>query len=151
MLSTRWLAVLVPALLLIPASLEASASTERQARIAAVKPVRPYQPGDKVWYTTPPVTTAPGIFSTCERVPSSGYIGQGVFASSGSHVSSSWSWSGGSSSQAFTWYVKLPNETTADWGSSSGGGGNTSLGANTYHWKVQNNGSTPQAWTVCYS
>lgn len=132
-------AVLVPAAVAKPAA----------ELTISITPVRPYQPGDKVWWTTPPV--GPTTRSLCERVPSSGYIGQGVFASSAAHFSTSWNWSAASSGQPFTWYLKRPDESNADWGSSGGGGGSTSASANTYHWKVQNNGSTPQAWTVCYS
>lgn len=151
--SKRWILILAPALLLAHATVGLSAAPSDPVQTTVtVKPVRPYQPGDKVWYSAPPVpSNREGIESTCERVPATGYIGQGVFASSGSYYSTSWSWSSGSSGQAFTWYVKLPSEATADWGASGGGGGNTSLSANTYHWKVQNNGGTPQAWTVCFS
>ena len=144
------LAFVAASLLLAPAALGWSATKPTRPTVT-VTPVRPYQPGDPVWYSTPPTPDGFGPDSTCERVPSTGYISQGVFASSGSHFSSGWSWGGGSSGQAFTWYVKLPNDATADWGTSGGGGGSTTLSANTYHWKVQNNGGTPQAWTICYS
>ncbi len=144
--------VLIATGLLLPhATTGWAAPRDSPQRIVTITPVRPYQPGDIVWYDTPPAPDGFAPDSPCERVPSTGYIGQGVFASSGSHFSSNWSWGAGSSGQAFTWYIKLPNEATADGGTSGGGGGNTTLSANTYHWKVQNNGGTPQAWTVCYS
>jgi hypothetical protein len=149
--SRRWFAFLTVALLLANGATGWATPSDSRGRTVTVSPERPYQPGDVVWHTAPPTVDSFGPEATCERVPATGYIGQGVFASSGSHFSSSWSWSGGSSSQAFTWYVKLPNEATADWGSSGGSGGSTTLSANTYHWKVQNNGGTPQAWTVCFS
>lgn len=54
-----------------------------------IKPVRPYQPGDLVWTTSPPVTeigTESSLSSGCQRVPASGYISTGVYASSSSQL-----------------------------------------------------------------
>ncbi len=121
----------------------------------AVEPVRPYQPGDKVWLTSPPVTefqmaTATASAGDCQRVPSTGYIGTNVYADSVSAYSNYWSWGGSSSGQPFYWYVKRNDNSNADSGYSNGGGGSSSIGANIYHWKVQNQGSTPQAWNVCW-
>jgi hypothetical protein len=117
-----------------------------------IEPVRPYQPGDFVWTTSPPVAQLElqVLSSGCQRVPASGYIGSGVYASSSSQYSNFWSWGAASSGQPFHWYVKRTNGTNAANGSSSGGGGSASVGANTYYWKVQNQGSTPQAWNVCW-
>lgn len=118
-----------------------------------IKPVRPYQPGDLVWTTSPPVTeigTESSLSSGCQRVPASGYISTGVYASSSSQYSNYWSWGAASSGQPFNWYVKRNDESNADSGSSSGGGGSSSLASNVYHWKVQNQGGTPQAWNVCW-
>jgi hypothetical protein len=83
-------------------------------------------------------------------VPASGYISTGVYASSSSQYSNYWSWGAASSGQPFNWYVKRNDESNADSGSSSGGGGSSSLASNVYHWKVQNQGGTPQAWNVCW-
>lgn len=83
-------------------------------------------------------------------MPSSGYISPGVYAASPSAYSNYWSWSGASSGQPFYWYVKRRDDSNADSGYSGGGGGSSSIGANVYHWKVQNQGSTPQAWNVCW-
>jgi hypothetical protein len=122
------------------------------------EPVRPYRPGDTVWLTTPPTGGAAsdpeGSFETlatgCQRVPSSGYIGQGVFANTTFQYSNYWSWSDASSYQSFTWYIKKTDQTTQAYASSYGGGGSWSGPANIYQWKVQNHGSAPQAWNVCY-
>lgn len=119
----------------------------------AVEPVRPYQPGDKVWLSPPPVTELEATTASaggCERVPSTGYIGTNVYADSVSQYSNYWSWGGSSSGQPFYWYVKRNDNSNADSGYSSGGDGSSSIGANIYHWKVQNQGSTPQAWNVCW-
>ena len=119
----------------------------------AVEPVRPYQPGDKVWLTTPPVTElqiTTSSASDCQRVPSTGYIGTNVYADSVSVYSNYWSWGNASSEQPFYWYVKRNDNSNADSGYSNGGGGSSSIGANIYHWKVQNKGSSPQAWNVCW-
>lgn len=118
-----------------------------------IAPVRPYQPGDFVWTTSPPFVQMEAdalLSSGCQCVPASGYLGTGVYASSSSQYSNYWSWGAASSGQPFHWYVKRNDESNADSGSSGGGGGSSSVGANTYHWKVQNQGSTPQAWNVCW-
>lgn len=118
-----------------------------------IEPVRPYQPGDLVWTTSPPVADVQthGLLSSgCQRVPASGYIGTGVYASSSSQYSNHWSWGAASSGQPFSWFVKRGDESNADSGSSGGGGGSSSLASNVYHWKVQNQGSSPQAWNVCW-
>jgi hypothetical protein len=151
MLSRRSFVFLAVALLLANGATAWATPSDSRGRTVTVSPERPYQPGEIVWHSAPPAADSSGPDATCERVPATGYIGQGVFASSGSHFSSGWSWGSSSSGQSFTRYVKLPNDATADWGTSSGGGGSTSLSANTYRWKVQNNGVTPQAWTVCFS
>ena len=117
----------------------------------AVQPVRPYQPGDKVWLTSPPVTELELMSAgDCERVPSTGYIGTNVYADSVSQYSNYWSWGSSSSGQPFYWYVKRNDNSNADSGYSGGGGGSSSIGANIYHWKVQNQGAAPQAWNVCW-
>jgi len=144
----------VLAILAVAASSSAVArAAESQVARAWVQPVRPYQPGDVVWTSSPPVTeigTELLLSSGCERVPASGYIGTGVYASSSSQYSNYWSWGAASSGQPFNWYVKRNDESNADSGSSSGGGGSSSPASNVYHWKVQNQGGTPQAWNVCW-
>lgn len=117
-----------------------------------VTPVRPYQPGDFVWLTTPPrAANDVGTLATgCERVPASGYIGTNVYADSNAHYANFWQWGAASSGQAFNWWVKRTDNSNWASGSSSGGGGQASGGANILYWKVQNKGATPQAWNVCY-
>lgn len=132
-----------------------NSATAADSRIAQtwIEPVRPYQPGDFVWTTSPPVAQlgpASLLSSGCQRVPASGYIGTGVYASSSSQYSNHWSWGAASSGQPFNWYVKRNDESNADSGYSGGSGGSSSVGANIYHWKVQNQGATPQAWNVCW-
>lgn len=122
------------------------------ASLATVESVRPYQVGDQVWLTSPPVVrlgTTTASAAGCERVPATGYIGTNVYADSSSQYSNYWSWGSSSSGQPFYWYVKRNDNSNADSGYSNGGGGSSSIGANIYHWKVQNQGSTPQAWNVC--
>lgn len=116
------------------------------------RPVRPYQPGDLVWSETPPAQLAASVpdATGCQRVPASGYIGKGVFTQTTFEYANYWSWSDASSYQSFTWYVKKTDGTTQAYATSSGGGGAWNGGANIYQRKVQNHGSTPQAWTVCY-
>jgi hypothetical protein len=117
-----------------------------------VTPVRPYQPGDQVWLTTPPVGT-PSVqpfASGCERVPATGYISTNVYASSSTRYANFWQWGSASSGQPFNWYVKRTDGSNVASGTSNGGGSQTQVGANSLYWKVQNRGSTPQAWNVCY-
>lgn len=147
----------VAAILSVLAAGVASSDVARAAdsRVAHVRvePVRPYQPGDLVWTMSPPVTqieTESLLSSGCQRVPASGYVGTGVYASSSSQYSNYWSWGAASSGQPFAWFVKRSDESNADSGASGGGGGSSSLASNVYHWKVQNQGSSPQAWNVCW-
>jgi hypothetical protein len=116
-----------------------------------VEPVRPYRSGDLVWMSSPPVAQlVTPLSSGCQRVPATGYIGTNVYADSTSEYSNYWSWGSASSGQPFYWYVKRSDESNASNGYSTGGGGSSSIAANVYHWKVQNKGSTPQAWNVCW-
>ena len=128
------------------------ADTSGGAVVVTVLPVRPYQPGDHVWLTTPPtgVATAAMFATGCERVPASGYIGTNVYANSNAHYVNFWEWGSASSSQPYYWYVKRTDNTNVDSGYSNGGGGQSLVGANVLYWKVQNKGATPQAWNVCY-
>lgn len=119
--------------------------------VVTVTPVRPYQPGDLVWSTTPPTAQSVGALATgCERVPATGYVSTNVYADSNAHYANFWQWGGASSGQPFNWYVKRTDNTTVASGSSSGGSGQSSVAANVLYWKVQNRGSSPQAWNVCY-
>jgi hypothetical protein len=114
-------------------------------------PVRSYQPGDKVWTSSASVP-APAIpdANGCQRVPSSGYISHDVYAQTTLEYSNYWYWSGGSSNESFSWYIKQNDGTIVAHGASPGGGGSQSVGANNYYWQVQNTGSDPQAWNACY-
>lgn len=115
-----------------------------------VTPVRPYRPGDKVWLQAPPPAEVTLLATGCQRVPATGYIGTNVYADSTAQYANYWEWSSASSSQPFYWYIKRTDNTNADSGYSTGGGGSRLLAANVYYWKVQNKGSSPQAWNVCY-
>jgi hypothetical protein len=82
-------------------------------------------------------------------VPTTGYIGTNVYAESGAHYANYWSWGQGSNGEPYYWYVKKTDDTTQSWGYLSSGG-NSTVPANVYRWKVQNKGVAPQAWQVCY-
>jgi hypothetical protein len=89
--------------------------------------------------------------SGCERVPSSGQIGTGVFASSSAEYSNEWTWPAGSFGESYTWYVKHTDNSTESDGTESSSGSWGPGGANNYYWEVQNHGSDAQAWSnVCY-
>jgi hypothetical protein len=88
--------------------------------------------------------------SGCQRVPGSGYLGTNAYANTVAEYANHWDWSGGSSGQAFNWWLKKTDGTTVRSGSSAGSGGSVDLAANIYYWRVQNKGVTPQAWNVCY-
>ena len=84
--------------------------------------------------------------SGCPRVPSSGAIGQGVFASTSPEYSSFWQWPAGSQHGYFTWYIKKnSDDSTWDWGSQFDGDFKYTT-PNIYYWKVQNNYSNAQYW-----
>lgn len=83
-------------------------------------PVRPYRVGDKVWLTTPPSVQLP-LATGCQRVPATGYIGQGVFSQTTFEYTNYWSWSDSSSGQSFTWYIKKTDGSTQAYASSFGG------------------------------
>jgi hypothetical protein len=115
-----------------------------------VTPVRPYRTGDFVWLTNPPPPSGASTMDVgCDRVPATGFIGTNVYAESGAHYANYWNWGQGSSSEPYYWYVKRTDDTTQTWGYLSSGG-NSSVPANVYRWKVQNKGVAPQAWQVCY-
>lgn len=144
-------ALALAALLSTNAAGRTDGATSRQLVTATVSPVRPYRTGDKVWVTTPPAASGVGTLANgCQRVPATGYIGFNVYADSSAEYANYWQWSDASSAQPFFWYLKRTNNTTADSGSSTGGGGSRTLAANVYYFKVQNKGSSPQAWNVCY-
>ncbi len=115
-------------------------------------PVRPYQPGDKVWTSSDQVPApAQPDANGCQRVPSSGYIGYHVYASTTYEYSNYWYWSGSSSNEPFHWYIRRLSDDQALYdGSSQGGGGSQYTNYNNWRWQVQNLGSDPQAWNACY-
>jgi hypothetical protein len=114
-------------------------------------PVRAYQPGDRVWTSSAQVPApAQPDANGCQRVPSSGYIGYDVYAQTSTEYSNYWYWSGGSSNESFSWYIKQSGGSIEAHGSSPGGGGSQTVGANNYYWQVQNTGSDAQAWNACY-
>ncbi len=120
--------------------------------MVTVTPVKPYQPGDKVWTTNAsvPKPASPDA-SGCQRVPSSGYIGTNVYASTTDEYATNWQWSASSSGEPFYWYIKHTDGSNQDYGYSSGGAGSDTVAGNIYYWEVQNKGADAQAWNVCYS
>lgn len=136
-----------------PAAESASAHSIRRTSLAASipPPVPPYQPGDQVWTTHPPPVVLAPLGSGCQRVPSTGYISSGVYAQTTSEYSNYWNWSDASAAQPFHWYVFTSGGTLKSNGPSPGTGGATTVPANANYWKVQNQGSVPQAWNVCWS
>ncbi len=114
-------------------------------------PVQAYQPGDQVWTsdTQVPAPAQPDA-NDCQRVPSSGFVGHDVYASTSSEYANFWYWSSGSSNESFSWWIKKTDGTVVAHGSSPGGGGSQSVAANVYYWQVENTGSDPQAWNACY-
>lgn len=139
-----------------PAAGSSSSASPGNAAIASElgvtpAPVAPYRPGDLVWTTSPPVAQLVPFGSSCQRVPSSGYIGHDVYAQTTGEYSSSWSWSAASSHEAFHWYVFNAGGSLEADDYSGGGSGSISVPANVNDWKVQNLGADPQAWTACWS
>lgn len=146
--------------LVLVAAVSATAASSASARssgspLASVElippPVASYQPGDQVWTTEPPAVVLAPLGSGCQRVPSTGYISDGVYAQTSGEYSNYWSWSDASAVQPFHWYVFTSGGTLKANGSSPGTGGATTVPANVNYWKVQNQGSVPQAWNVCWS
>lgn len=121
----------------------------------AIEPVRPYQPGDTIWTTPPPVVDlgGSGIESTgCTRVPQTGYIGYGVYARTSAKYSIQWNWSASSSNGPFRMYIFDTNDILY-WTEFSYGAGNYHRldGFRNYYWKVQNQDHYhAQAWNVCW-
>lgn len=88
----------------------------------------------------------------CARVPSSGYIYQDEAArTSGTQYSNYWSWSGGSASGSFKWFIYTGSGTLKASGTSSGAGGSRSVSYANHYWKVKNLSALGQYWTVCWS
>jgi hypothetical protein len=146
---------LLAALVLVPV---AAADVRAGERIEGVPPVlpdapAPYQPGDKVWTSPVPLALGPDDLEStgCQRVPPTGYLGSGVYAESSRQYSTHWSWSNASAYQPFSWYVITSGGTIKAHGTSGGFGDSRTVTANIHYWKVQNNGSTPQAWNVCWN
>lgn len=133
------------------AIVDAATGAEEPTVIATVTPIRPYQPGDIVWTSSPPPPplSADSMDVGCDRVPATGYIGTNVYADSGAHYANFWNWGPGSSGEAYYWYIKKTDGTTQTNGYGSGGD-SASVPANIYRWKVQNKGAYPQAWQVCF-
>lgn len=118
------------------AIVDAATGDEEPTVVVTVTPIRPYQPGDLVWTSSPPppAPTADSMDVGCDRVPATGYIGTNVYADSGAHYANFWNWGPGSSGEAYYWYVKKTDGTTQANGYASGGG-NASVPANIYRWK----------------
>lgn len=133
------------------ASASARSSSARGSAALLPPPVAPYRPGDQIWITEPPVVVLAPLGSGCQRLPSTGYIGSGVYAQTSSEYSNYWNWSDASAVQPFHWYVFTSGGSLKANGPSPGTGGATMVPANSNYWKVQNQGSVPQAWNVCWS
>jgi hypothetical protein len=120
-----------------------------------VTPIRPYHFGDKVWTSSPPVENivAQPFTSGCVSVPTSGYIGSGVYANTNYHTTDGWGWSDSSSEEAFHWYIRRTSDGVDVANAPSAGAGQPlylGVAYTTYIWKVQNLGADPQAWNVCW-
>lgn len=128
------------------------ATLDPGAVMVIVTPAAPYHPGDKVWTNSGQVPSSPPPPANgCQRVPSSGYISSGVFASTSYEYSNYWSWSQSSSNQRFHWYIRrLSDDMTLYNGASQGGGGQQQTTATSWRWQVKNEGADPQAWNACY-
>ena len=117
-----------------------------------VTPAAPFRLGDRVWTNNAQVPS-PAIpdANGCQRVPSSGYIGPGVFASTSYEYSNYWYWSPSSSNEPFQWYIRrLSDDQILYSGKSQGGAGSQVTTSNNWRWQVKNNGTDPQAWNACY-
>jgi hypothetical protein len=131
-----------------------SAATAAASGAGHPLPVAPWRPGDKVWTSSPPPQSELAIVpltSGCERVPATGYIGSGVYSQTAAHASSFWDWTGSSSNQPFHWYIFSAGGSILIDAHSWGVGGSTGVSAGNRFWKVENLGTTPQAWNVCWS
>jgi hypothetical protein len=98
-----------------------------------------------------------GLDSTgCQDVPTSGAVGQGVFAWTSFKYSTYWQWAqydnGGSAS--YTFYIQTPpNNTVTDDYIDSFDTHDTPSGlpANDYRWGAQNHSSDAATWWACWS
>lgn len=94
-----------------------------------------------------------GIMSVgCQYVPSSGSVGQGVFAWGTYQYSTYWGWYGFNSPANYTWYVQKTGADTYTWGNVSDTNiHEVGVPANIYRWGAQNHSSTAQRWDVCWN
>lgn len=129
----------------------AASATSHASELPIPPPVRPYQPGDHVWYGDAPVVTLPSRGTGCERVPSTGYLATGASARTTGEYSSYWNWSAGSAAEPYDWWIYTSGGTLEASGSSGGGSGARTVPANVNYWKVKNLGADPQAWNACWS
>ena len=88
----------------------------------------------------------------CQYVPSSGSVGQGVFAWGTYQYSTYWGWYGFNSPADYTWYVQKSGAVTYTWGNVYDTNVYTvGVPANIYRWGAQNHSSTAQRWDVCWN
>jgi len=88
----------------------------------------------------------------CASVPSSGSVGQGVFAWSSYQYSTFWGWYAFNSPANYTWYVQTSGGSTQAWGNvTDPNNHNVGVPANIYRWGAQNHSATAQAWYVCWN
>lgn len=88
----------------------------------------------------------------CASVPSSGSVGQGVFAWSSYQYSTFWGWYAFSSPANYTWYVQTSGGSTQAWGNvTDPNNHNVGVPGNIYRWGAQNHSGTAQSWYVCWN
>lgn len=88
----------------------------------------------------------------CASVPSSGSVGQGVFAWSSYQYSTFWGWYAFSSPADYTWYVQTSGGSTQAWGNvTDPNNHNVGVTGNIYRWGAQNHSATAQSWYVCWN
>lgn len=88
----------------------------------------------------------------CQYVPSSGSVGQGVYAWGTYQYSTYWGWYGFNSPADYTWYVQRSGAVTYTWGNVSDTNVHSvGVPANIYRWGAQNHSSTAQRWDVCWN
>lgn len=98
-----------------------------------------------------PLGATPDAYG-CTYVPTSGNIGQGVFAWSGYEYANQWQFTPTYSPNTYTYYIQRTGGVTYTWGDIYDPYTHTvGVPANIYRWGVQNRSSQVNNWYVCYS
>lgn len=87
----------------------------------------------------------------CQYLPTSGSVGQGVFAWTSYKYTTRWSWFGNNTPASYTWYLQTSGGTYAWAFVSDANVHGVNAPANIYRWGAQNHSSTAQYWYVCWS